>query len=181
MVGTLDGAALFRAHGSFVAGFLCRLGVDRSDLHDAVQEVFLIAHRCGGFTVGQAQPTTWLAEIALRVVSGQRRTLRRRAKRESVAAPDEADLATPFDALASHELRNRIDQALDTLSLEHRTVFILFEIEEESCESIAAGLGVPIGTVYSRLHAARDRFRKAYERLTTDAAPKPRTAQREAT
>jgi RNA polymerase sigma-70 factor (ECF subfamily) len=42
----------------------------------------------------------------------------------------------------------------------HRAVFILFELEGESCESIAAGLEVPIGTVYSRLHAARRAFRE---------------------
>lgn len=77
---TLDGAALFKAHCGFVAGFLCRLGVGQSELDDAVQEVFLVAHRCGGFKIGEAQPTTWLAEIALRVASGQKRSLRRRVK-----------------------------------------------------------------------------------------------------
>ena len=164
----LDGAALFRAHGSFVAGFLFRLGVGRSELDDAVQEVFLIAHKRGGFNVAAAQPTTWLAEIALRVASVQRRGLRRRSKRESFAAIDDAVNETPFETLSSNEMRHRIGRAMDTLSLEHRAVFILFEIEEQSCESIAEGLGIPLGTVYSRLHSARDRFKKAYRRLTTE-------------
>lgn len=164
----LDGAALFRAHGGFVAGFLCRLGVGQSELDDAVQEVFLVAHRCGGFKVGDAQPTTWLAEIALRVASGQKRSLRRRVQRETDVASDDVEHATPFDTLAKREARDRITLALDTLSLEHRAVFILFEIEEESCESIAEGLGIPIGTVYSRLHNARERFKKAYDRLLAE-------------
>jgi RNA polymerase sigma-70 factor (ECF subfamily) len=145
-----------------VAGFLCRLGVARAELDDAVQEVFLIAHTRGGFTPGEAQPTTWLAEIALRVASGQKRTSRRRTKREQDAAVEDIVTETPFETVAGAETRNRITRALDTLTLEHRAVFILYEIEEQSCESIAAGLGVPIGTVYSRLHKARDRFRNAY-------------------
>ena len=165
---SLDGAALFRAHGSFVAGFLCRLGVGRSELDDAVQEVFLVAHKRGGFNVGEAQPTTWLAAIALRVALGQRRNRRRRSRRERDAATADAVTETPFDTLSSHEMRNRISAALDTLSLEHRAVFILFEIEEQSCENIAQGLGIPIGTVYSRLHSARNHFKKAYGRLTTE-------------
>jgi RNA polymerase sigma-70 factor (ECF subfamily) len=73
-----------------------------------------------------------------------------------------------------------VGRALETLSLEHRAVFILFEMEEESCESIADGLGIPIGTVYSRLHAARDRFRKAYGRLTPEPAQATGRAPRHA-
>jgi RNA polymerase sigma-70 factor (ECF subfamily) len=46
----------------------------------------------------------------------------------------------------------------------HRACFILFELEGESCESIAAGLNVPVGTVHSRLHAARRAFRKSAAR-----------------
>jgi RNA polymerase sigma-70 factor, ECF subfamily len=164
----LDGGALFRAHAAFVASFLGRLGVEPPDLDDAVQEVFLIAHRRGGFVEGDAQPTTWLAEIALRIASGMRRSRRRRAV--AVAATPAADGGgvTPFDALAAAESLARVQQALDTLSLEHRAVFVLFEIEGAPCESIAAGMGIPIGTVYSRLHAARRGFQEAYARLDGD-------------
>jgi RNA polymerase sigma-70 factor (ECF subfamily) len=42
---------------------------------------------------------------------------------------------------------------------------VLFEIEGESCDDIAAGLGIPVGTVYSRLHAARRDFQKAFAKL----------------
>ncbi len=167
-VSDLDAAALFRAHAGFVSGFLCRLGTSRAELDDLVQEVFLIAHKLGGFDSGNAQPTTWLAAIALRVASGQRRRLRRQTKREGQAQSADAVVETPLETLASHEMRTQIAQALDTLSLQHRAVFILFEIEEQSCESIAEGLGIPIGTVYSRLHSARERFKKAYARFAAE-------------
>jgi RNA polymerase sigma-70 factor (ECF subfamily) len=161
----LDGDTLFRAHAAFVAGFLARLGVDPAERDDAVQEVFLIAHRRGGFEEGAAQPTTWLAEIALRVASGMRRTRRRRATQVAADLPTEGEGATPFEAAAAAETMSRMQQALDTLPLKHRAVFVLFEIEGKSCESIAAGLRIPLGTVYSRLHAARRAFQQAYASL----------------
>jgi len=45
-------------------------------------------------------------------------------------------------------------------------VFVMFEIDGLSCDEIAATIGVPVGTVYSRLHAARRDFQKAYAKLT---------------
>jgi RNA polymerase sigma-70 factor (ECF subfamily) len=45
-----------------------------------------------------------------------------------------------------------------------RAVFILFELEHESCASIAAGLELPLGTVHSRLHTARKTFREIVTR-----------------
>lgn len=166
----LDGGALFRAHAAFVASFLGRLGVEPPELDDAVQEVFLIAHRRGGFTEGAAQPTTWLAEIALRIASGMRRSRRRRADALAAAGASEDAGATPFEAVVAAESLARVQRALDTLSLEHRAVFILFEIEGESCESIAAGMRIPIGTVYSRLYAARRGFQQAYARAESAGA-----------
>jgi RNA polymerase sigma-70 factor, ECF subfamily len=164
----MDGGALFRAHAAFVAGFLTRLGVEPHERDDAVQEVFLVAHRRGGFEEGTAQPTTWLAAIALRVAAGLRRSRRRRAA-QVAALPVEGEGATPFEALAAAESLSRVQRALDALSLEHRAVFVLFEIEGASCDSIAAGLSIPIGTVYSRLHAARRGFQAAYGRLEEEA------------
>jgi RNA polymerase sigma-70 factor (ECF subfamily) len=177
----LDGGALFRAHGRFVASFLVQLGVERPDLDDAMQEVFLTAHRRGGFSEGPAQPTTWLAEIALRVASTMRRTRRRRRVGLIAASTREpAMTSTPFEAAAAAEALVRVQRALDTLSLEHRAVFVLFELEGASCESIAAGMRIPIGTVYSRLHTSRTGFQEAYARLDpADASAPPSGARRE--
>jgi len=162
----LSAAALFRLHCTFVAGFLVRLGVEAQDVDDLVQEVFLIAHRQGGYVLGPARPTTWLAEIALRVAS-----VARRSRRRSRVSPDEATVAStaeqgagPFEAAAASQALGRVQRALDTLDLDRRAVFVLFELEGESCDVIAAGLGIPVSTVYSRLHAARQAFRTAYDR-----------------
>lgn len=165
----LDAAALYRAHARFVATFLARLGAPGAELDDLVQEVFLTAHRRGGHRAGPARPTTWLAEIALRVFSNARRARRRKPAEgddEAAALVPAAD--DPFEAAATSESLRRVERALATLDLDHRAVFVLFELEGESCEDIAAGLGVPVGTVYSRLHNARRRFQKAYERAQSE-------------
>src|SRR5262249_51629672 len=120
-VSHLDASALFRAHAAFVAAFLTRLGVARQELDDAVQDVFLVAHRRGGYTPGPAQPTTWLAEIAVRVVATLRRTRRRRpGDAPSSDAREASTDRTPFDALSATESLERVQRALDTLSLEHQ-------------------------------------------------------------
>jgi len=166
--------ALFRAHARFVAGFAARLGCAHDDVEDVVQEVFLTVHRRGGFEPGVARATTWLAEIALRVVSTQRRSNRRRktTSDEDAVAVAVSPGTTPLEAFEQRAALERVDRALATLDVDRRAVFILFELEGESCESIASGLGVPVGTVHSRLHAARKAFSQAYARIERVLPPR---------
>lgn len=162
----IGAADLFREHAAFVARFLARLGVPRDDAEDLVQEVFLTAHRRGGFVPGQARPTTWLAEIALRVASTARRSRRRKPAHASEGLDHaQAQGADPAEAAAAREALVRIERALAGMDLDRRAVFVLFEIEGQACDAIAAGLGIPVGTVYSRLHAARREFLQTYRSL----------------
>ncbi len=165
----LDAEELFRRHAPFVAKFLVRIGGRREDVADLVQEVFLIAHKLGGWAPGPAQPTTWLAEIAVRVASGERRRTTRREARVELDAVDVRDeAASPLDRAAASESLNRVERALAKLSMDQRAVFVLFELDGQSSEEIAAGLGIPVGTVYSRLHKARSEFKKAYDRVAAE-------------
>lgn len=169
----LDADKLYRAHAEFVARFLLRLGANGQDVPDLLQEVFLVAHRRGGFIPGRAKPTTWLAEISFRVLSDRRKKLRRRledADTEHVAiAPSKR--GTPDDSAQQRQALARVQQALDLLTPEKRAVFVLFELEGETCEAIATGLGIPVGTVYSRLHSARKDFTKAHTRIAAEPFP----------
>src|SRR5688572_25660558 len=106
----LTAEALFRAHAPFVAAFVLRLGAAEESVDDLVQEVFLTAHRRGGYQPGAAKPTTWLAEIALRVVSNHRRALRRRkvvADEDALAAAMSAS-ATPDDVVEQRDALTRV-------------------------------------------------------------------------
>jgi RNA polymerase sigma-70 factor, ECF subfamily len=163
----LDAEALFRDHALFVARFLHHLGVPAADLDDLVQDVFLVAHRKGGYLPGPAQPRTWLAAIAVRIERTRWRAHRRRELRLSALAVEaQRGSAAPDDAVESLASRQMLERALGTLQLEQRAAFVLYELEGRPCEEIAKVLGVPLGTVYSRLHTARRRFLSACAALT---------------
>ena len=157
----IDAETLFRRYAGFVAAFLFRLGARQTEIDDLVQDVFLTAHRKGGYRAGAASPTTFLARLALEANLARRR----RESRWRAARSDEVALATvggqpadPGHALAVKRAAKRLQDALDSIEPGQRAVFILFELDGESCESIAAGLEIKLGTVYSRLHAARKSF-----------------------
>lgn len=166
----LDAEALYRAHANFVARFLMRLGVRGDDVPDLVQDVFLVAHRRGGFTPDRAKPTTWLAEIAFRVASDRRKKSGRRPEDSDTSAVSMAPSSSaPLGARAeARQSLARVQQALETLPLEKRAVFVLYELEGQPCDAIATALDIPVGTVYSRLHSARREFSKAHGALMQD-------------
>jgi RNA polymerase sigma-70 factor (ECF subfamily) len=158
----IDAEALFRAHAPFVASFLRHMGARESDLDDLIQDVFITAHRKGGYQPGPAAPRTWLASLAFRVVLARRRHRARRPESSELVESLTDAARGPAELLETQRSLQRVQAALDGLSIEHRAAFVLHEIEGESCESIAAIWDVPVGTVYSRLHHARKRFLEAY-------------------
>jgi RNA polymerase sigma-70 factor (ECF subfamily) len=164
----IDTEELFRSHARYVADFLARLGIPPRDIDDLVQETFLVVHRKGGFVQEDAKPTTYLAAIAVRIASTARRTqARRRLANEPGAIDGMASCdPSPHESADAHQSLERVAKALDALDMEKRAVFVLFEINGEPCDEIARALEVPLGTVHSRLHAARAAFKKAHARLT---------------
>ena len=171
--GHLSSADLFRQFAPFVASFLLRMGVSRSDLDDVMQEVFLVAHRLGGYTPGPAKPTTYLASIALRAAT----THRRKHKVRSFVRPNDelvssaaGDVQNPEGAFEAQRRVRLLQDALERLDDDKRAVFVMAEIHGETVVSIAAGLGIPVDTAYSRLRAARKMFQTAVSELTGDDA-----------
>jgi RNA polymerase sigma-70 factor (ECF subfamily) len=166
--GHLDSAALFRRHAPFVANFLARMGVQRSDIDDLVQEVFLVAHRNGGYMPGPAKPTTYLASIAFRAATTHRRKRQTRSfvklSDETVTEAGDERHSPERDADQRRQLM-LLDRALAALDADKRVVFVMAELNGESVVSIAEGLGIPVDTAYSRLRAARRIFREAAEAL----------------
>ena len=73
-------------------------------------------------------------------------------------------LATPEREVEKLQAAHRLHDILSRLNLEQRLVFTLFELEGLSCDQIGAQIGVPVGTVYSRLHRARKTFLRALSR-----------------
>ncbi len=161
--GVIGAEELFRAHAPFVARFLYRLGVRPDAIEDALQEVFLVVHRQGGYRPGAAKPTSYLGSLALHAATADRRRERARRARESDAPVDRvaSSQSGPVELLEANDSLRLLQAALDHLEPDYRTTLILAEIEGESCQSIAAAMSVPVGTVYWRLHTARKKFQQA--------------------
>ena len=164
----LSVTAIHDAHADFVWRSLQRLGVHVTDIDDAFQEVFVIVHKRLHTYNGSSKLTTWLFGICFRVVAGlRRRAWFRRARGLSEAADDlqAPESGRPDALLAAEQARRTVHLVLDKMDLAKRAVFVMFEIEELSSEEIAVTLGVPRGTVFSRLHAARQQFQSILNRL----------------
>jgi RNA polymerase sigma-70 factor (ECF subfamily) len=159
-------ARIYEVHAPFVWATLQRLGVRDADLEDVLQEVFVVVHQKVGTFDGSSKVTTWLFGIAMRVASAYRRRGFRRHETSVAETPEpEARQDSPEASYAAAQSRQRLDGLLDELDLDKRAVFVMFEIDEMPCEEIAQIVGVPVGTVYSRLHAARKDFQKALARM----------------
>jgi RNA polymerase sigma-70 factor (ECF subfamily) len=163
----LDVVAVHDLHASFVWCSLQRLGVRPSDLDDVFQEVFLVVHKRLHTFDGSSQLTTWLFGVCLRVAAAHRRRawFRRETPTDDLPDAEDAPSRRPDELLAARQARALVARALDRLDLDKRAVFVMFEIDELPSEEIATMLGVPVGTVWSRLHAARKQFQAAVARL----------------
>lgn len=162
-----DVASVYDEHAAFVWRSLRRLGVPEADAPDALQEVFVVVHRKLSEFEGRSALTTWLFGICLRIARSRRRRAAVRYERADGGAAaerlhDHADGAD--ERLAQEEAARVLEAILDTLPEEQRAVFVLFELEEMTAATIADTLGIPPGTVMSRLRLAREAFRREVAR-----------------
>ena len=160
-----DFEGIYERYFDFVWRSLRRLGVPRTALDDAVQEVFLVVHKRLTAFEGRSTLKTWLFGIALHVVRRQARSAARRPS-EPFADHQEpiAPAGTPQDEAARREAVRVLYAILDQLDPDKRAVFVMAEIEQMTAPEIAEILGVPLNTVYSRLRAARQKFDLCLER-----------------
>jgi RNA polymerase sigma-70 factor (ECF subfamily) len=160
-------AQLVAEHGRFVFLTLQRFGVRGPDVEDLAQEVFVVALQRLHPRDPAHRVTSWLWGVCMRVASNHRRRAWVRRERPHDEPPEPVDAAGSPDAeevAHRRQQRAQLDAILDELDLERRATFVMFEIDGMTCDEIAADMGVPVGTVYSRLHAARRQFQEALRR-----------------
>jgi RNA polymerase sigma-70 factor, ECF subfamily len=152
-------------HFDFVWRLLRRLGVPPADVDDAAQQVFIVGtRRLADILPGNER--TFLYGTALRMASTIRRNSRRRERFiQSVQTEPEAFCRSPHDELEWREALDILDTILHTLDDEQREVFVLCEIEELTAPQVASIVGIPVGTVASRLRRARQTFGDELKRL----------------
>ncbi len=158
-------AALVRRFQDMAVGYGYSLLGDHQLAEDVAQEAFLTAYL---HLAGLRQPAAfpgWLRRIV------ERQAHRQRRRQPVVLLPLEAadDCATtatePSVLLEQDETRAQVYTALTALPEQQRIVITLFYISDYSLQEISTFLGIPVGTVKSRLHTARERLKRSTLRL----------------
>lgn len=143
----------------FVWRLLRRMGVPEPLAEDAAQEVFCVFWRRRR-DVRAGSERAFLCGTALQVARGTRRSGARASAlgQRLASCPDDRRAQSPFDAV---QVREVLDRLLDVLPEELRVVFVLCAVEELTMAEASTLLGVPPGTVASRLRRARESFAAA--------------------
>jgi RNA polymerase sigma-70 factor (ECF subfamily) len=147
-----------RDHGRFMYTVAYRLAGNDEDAQDLVQEA-LIRVRRGLERYEPGSLEGWLARIVTNVFLDE---VRRRRRRPTDALPDDPERVLPPSPGAdevSTQLSDDIQAALAALPDEFRVPVVLCDVADQSYEQIAASLGIPVGTVRSRLHRGRRMLR----------------------
>ncbi|CDG82264.1 RNA polymerase sigma factor RpoE [Janthinobacterium agaricidamnosum] len=143
-----------------------RLVHDPAEAEDVVQETFIKAYRALKHFRGDSAFYTWLYRIGINTAKNFLVTQGRRTPTSTDSGSEQAesfedgdhlrDINTPESMLASKQIAETVNAAMDLLPLELRTAIVLREIEGLSYEEISAIMVCPIGTVRSRIFRARE-------------------------
>ena len=157
---------LVRLYEKKVYALTLRMCKNPDDAAEAAQEAFLAAWQGLKFFRGEASFSTWLYRLASNACVD---LLRKEQRHRAVSGPslnDEDtymdiadDAATPQELAERSELREQIEEGLQSLSPEHREVLILRELHQLSYDEIAQTLDLDTGTVKSRISRGRKALR----------------------
>ncbi len=140
-------------------GLSLHLTGNHADAEDATQETFLAVYRgLPGFR-GDCAVSTWIYRIAVRCA------FRVRARRPRTEALDGDPAVDVRDPALVRERSRQVRECLARLTAEHRTVLALFSLDGLTHREIAEILGIPEGTVWSRLHLARKKLAAGLDAL----------------
>ena len=155
-VATFD--ELYTLYFDLVWRLVRRFGVHPALVEDAAQDTFIVLHRRLGHLRPDASAKAFVVAIALRVAHDYRRS----ARRKSVSGIDASELpaaeGNPYDQVVRAQAGRLVTAFLETLGAEHRSVFVLAELEGMTAPEISQLLRVNLSTVYTRLRATRQRF-----------------------
>lgn len=133
-------------------------GGNGGDVEDLVQATFLELPKIAGGFDGRDSCRAWLCGVAVRLAARRRRSVGRwlRVLASFGAATRDTRAADPQAIASGREELRLLERALAKLSAKKRDVFVLVELEGLSAEEASAALGIPAGTVRTRLFHARD-------------------------
>src|SRR5262245_15920213 len=150
-------AALVGRHGPMVLGLCRRILGDAHEAEDAFQATFLVLARKATSVIRREKVASWLYGVAYRTAKEARdRAARRRSREVRVSKPPRVE---PAEVESSAELRSVLDQELARLPVRYRGPVVLCELEGLSRQEAARRLGIPEGTLSSRLARAKVELR----------------------
>jgi RNA polymerase sigma-70 factor, ECF subfamily len=157
--------AMFRAHNGVVWRTLRRRGLDPDAAADATQQCFLVAaERINDIRADRER--AFLIGIALNVALTSFRSASRWQLGDDLDLQPTSSHGGPGeDQMDRRRTLELLDRAMARLDADLLEVFVLFEIEGMTSPEIAALIGIPLGTVASRLRRARESFREAVTRM----------------
>lgn len=156
----------YRAHGRAIYRFIARRVRSAEDAADILQATYLGAWENRASYRGTAQPKTWLTAIALNVVRNHiGRTSDYRFVVEPIDDHENAlvDLRGPDRCVSVKQTFLRFLEFAQSLSPEQQRMLELLFVDNVSYVEVAAALGVPVGTVRSRLSRLRSRLDRHFE------------------
>jgi RNA polymerase sigma-70 factor (ECF subfamily) len=157
-------ASLFDRHAPHIHRYLARR-VGRQAADDLVAETFLVAFgKRGTYNPGFRDARPWLYGIATNLVAQHRREESRQFRLSRPAGPDQVQSdysERTVVNLTARSIRSALVGAIAGLAEPDRDVLLLIAWEQLSYEEVARALGIPVGTVRSRLHRARTKVRQA--------------------
>jgi RNA polymerase sigma-70 factor (ECF subfamily) len=164
----LNFAEIYEKYFTFVWSIASHMGVDRAELDDVVQDIFITIHGRIRTIERPESLRSWVYGVIRRVVSGYHRTRRTRLIYTGTAGLEpefqHPECVTPQQGAEQSEQAKLLWQLLNEIDTAKREVFVLAELEEMTAPEIAAAIDVPLNTVYSRLRAARQELEKGLRR-----------------
>jgi RNA polymerase sigma factor (sigma-70 family) len=154
--------ALVRRHGSMVWGVCRRVLANHHDVEDAFQATFLVLVRKASSVKPRDMVGNWLYGVAQQTALKARATSAKRKTREQQVSAMPEPTAAPSDR--ADDLARLLDQELSRLPDKYRAVLVLCELQGKAIKEAAKQLGVPDGTIASRLARGRTMLAKRLAR-----------------
>ncbi|MDX1690571.1 MAG: sigma-70 family RNA polymerase sigma factor [Acidimicrobiia bacterium] len=145
---------LMAAHEDRVFSICLRILRDREAALDATQETFVSVFRKADRFAGRSAFSTWLYRVAVNTCYDLARKQKRRRTDQLPEHRDPPDESVADD-LSAVEMREEITEALAALPAEFRAAVVLSDVEGLALADVAEALGVPVGTVKSRVFRGR--------------------------
>jgi RNA polymerase sigma-70 factor, ECF subfamily len=161
-----------------VYGLVFRMLGRRDEAEDLAQEVFVQVFKAIDQFRGESKLSTWIYRIAVNLCKNRTKYLSRRhageqddidamAERVPMTAARAAtvgDVSRPDELVEGMQLEDIVKRAIQKLEPEFREALILADVEDMPYEEIAQIMGVPVGTVKSRIHRARAQLKALVEK-----------------